>query len=231
MRRNVDLSDISDGKLYGDNDMVKADCRGCAGCSDCCRGMGDTILLDPYDVWRLTTGLGKAFADFLDREIELGVADGCILPHMRMTGARESCAFLDGEGRCSVHALRPGICRLFPLGRYYENGAFQYFLQTGECSASRSKIKVSRWIDTPDQRRYREFVTAWHYLLIDAQNCMQKKQDDMFQKELNMLLLKTFFLTPYDGKTDFYGQFEKRKEDFYALTLGNCQKLCGDRDS
>ena len=31
MRRNVRLEDISDGKLYTAQDMVRADCRGCDG--------------------------------------------------------------------------------------------------------------------------------------------------------------------------------------------------------
>ena len=29
MKRNVDMKDISDGKLYDLNDMVKADCNDC----------------------------------------------------------------------------------------------------------------------------------------------------------------------------------------------------------
>ena len=31
MRRDVDLNEISDGKLYTSNDMVKADCYDCRG--------------------------------------------------------------------------------------------------------------------------------------------------------------------------------------------------------
>ena len=40
MKRNIDLNEISDGRLYSSGDMVKADCHDCAGCSACCRGMG-----------------------------------------------------------------------------------------------------------------------------------------------------------------------------------------------
>ena len=36
MRRQASLEEISDGHLYGLNDMVKADCGGCSGCSACC---------------------------------------------------------------------------------------------------------------------------------------------------------------------------------------------------
>ena len=52
MRREQTLEEISDGKLYDSNDMVKADCHDCEGCCDCCQGMGDSVLLDPYDVYR-----------------------------------------------------------------------------------------------------------------------------------------------------------------------------------
>lgn len=56
MKRNVTLEEISDGNLYEANDMVKADCQDCKGCSDCCQGMGDTVILDPLDVHRLCAG-------------------------------------------------------------------------------------------------------------------------------------------------------------------------------
>ena len=45
MRQNISLAEISDGHLYKANDMVKADCGGCEGCSQCCRGMGRSIIL------------------------------------------------------------------------------------------------------------------------------------------------------------------------------------------
>ena len=36
MEREIDMKEVSDGRLYGPRDMVKADCGGCAGCSQCC---------------------------------------------------------------------------------------------------------------------------------------------------------------------------------------------------
>ena len=51
---NRDLLEISDGKLYGNNDMAKISCHDCAGCSSCCQDMGESIWLDPYDVFQLT---------------------------------------------------------------------------------------------------------------------------------------------------------------------------------
>ena len=212
MERNVSMDEISDGRLYGLNDMVKADCRDCEGCSACCRGMGTSIVLDPLDIYRLTAGLGESFEKLLAGGVELNLADGLILPNLRMAGEKEQCVFLDERGRCGIHPFRPGICRLFPLGRYYENGGFSYFLQTGECAKeNRSKIKVSKWIDTPDLTRNQQFTLQWHDLL----HAMEERltgEDEGKQQEENLLLLRLFYLLPYKGTTDFYSQFMERME-------------------
>jgi Fe-S-cluster containining protein len=213
MRRNVTLEEISDGRLYGPTDMVKADCHGCIGCSKCCKGMGSSIILDPYDVHRLTTGLGKSLQELLAQgAIELHVVDGCILPNLAMTGPGESCTFLNAQGRCSIHAYRPGICRLFPLGRYYqEDGDFKYFLQVGECDdKTRTKIKVQKWIDTPYLKRNHTYLCAWHKLLKDVENAAGDMEDEEKAKGLNLGLLRAFYLMPYTQEEDFYEQIERR---------------------
>ncbi|MFR3530888.1 MAG: YkgJ family cysteine cluster protein, partial [Lachnospiraceae bacterium] len=120
MLRELDFNEISDGKFYQSQDMVRADCGGCKGCSSCCRGMGSSIVLDPLDVHRIASGLGKSFDELLASHLELQVVDGIILPNLKMTGPGEACTFLNDQGRCSIHPLRPGICRIFPLGRYYD---------------------------------------------------------------------------------------------------------------
>ena len=84
MERRIDLAEISDGKLYGAEDMVKADCGDCEGCFACCQGMGDSILLDPYDICRLSEGLGKSFEELMKEAVGLKMADGLILPYLKI---------------------------------------------------------------------------------------------------------------------------------------------------
>lgn len=212
MRRNINLEEISDGKLYDLNDMVKAGCGDCIGCSSCCQGMGDSIVLDPLDVYRLTASLDRSAESLLTDCIELGVVDGLILPHMKMAGSDERCVFLNEAGRCRIHAERPGICRLFPLGRYYENGTFRYFLQTKECARqNRTKVKVSKWIDTPQLKENQEFIAAWHYFLKECEEMIAQNGEE-FSKNLNLYLLRRFYLMPYDRADSFYEQFGKRME-------------------
>ena len=97
MRREVTLEEISDGRLYDANDMVKADCQDCKGCHDCCTGMGDSVLLDPYDVCRLSRGLRKIPEELIGSVLELGISDGNVLPHLAMCGTEEKCVFLNQE--------------------------------------------------------------------------------------------------------------------------------------
>ncbi|MCI6005135.1 MAG: YkgJ family cysteine cluster protein [Blautia sp.] len=222
MRREVDIEEISDGKLYELNDMVKADCHDCEGCCDCCQGMGNSVVLDPLDVHRLSVYLKKEPERLLEGEMALDVFDGNILPHLCMTGQKESCIFLNGEGRCSVHPARPGFCRLFPLGRYYEEHSFKYFLQIHECpKTNRSKIKVRKWIDTPDLKQYEKFVADWHYFLKDVQEVLYGTEDTELIKNLNLYVVNRFYLKPYDSEEDFYPQFyERLDEGKKLLSLG-----------
>ena len=209
MLRNVDLSEISDGKLYDANDMVKADCKGCEGCSACCRGMGKSIVLDPLDVHRLTTGLGVPFEALLSQHIELNVVDGLILPNLKMTESADACPFLNGQGRCSIHAYRPGICRLFPLGRFYENDNFRYFLQVHECPMpNKTKVKVGKWVDTPQLEQYEAYIRKWHSFLETVEKMLPQMPEEQV-KNVNLFVLKLFFLKPYEAG-DFYSQFQER---------------------
>lgn len=217
MLRNIDLNEISDGNLYTSNDLVRADCGGCHGCSDCCQGMGDSIILDPYDMDQLYRGAGLQPEDLLLRVAELSIVDDIILPHLKMTGERGCCPFLSEAGRCQIHAFRPGFCRLFPLGRLYKDGSFSYFLQTKECKKTRrSKIRIKKWLGIPDLPRYEDYVCNWHYLLMDLQSHIERTNDEAYQKQVSMYVLQNFYLTPYPEE-GFYEAFQERYE--------TCKKL------
>lgn len=211
MIRNTDINDISDGRFYEASDMVKLGCNDCEGCSDCCYDM-EALMLDPMDLYRLQTGLQRSFEDMLDQEIELARADGLILPKMKMTASakgRSACSFLNAEGRCSIHPFRPGICRLFPMGRYYENHDYKYFLQVNECvKKGRYKVRLSQWLDTPDLDSYHDYIVDWHYF---AKSLGEKTPllTEESRKDVLMYVLRLFFQTPYQAD-DFYPQFYSR---------------------
>ena len=151
--------------LYDGNDMAKIGCHDCEGCSSCCRGMGQSILLDPGDLFWLQQATGQSFAQLMQEKIELYVEDGLILPAVKMQEDTDCCGFLTAEGRCGIHAFRPGLCRLFPLGRNYDENGLRYFVLEDACTVrNRTKVKIRKWLGVAEPARYEAFLTTWHDL-------------------------------------------------------------------
>lgn len=222
MLREVTMEDISDGRTYELNDMVKCDTGDCKDCHKCCMGMGTSIILDPIDIVRLKYTLGFSFEELLKMNyIELNMVDGLILPNIKMNES-DMCSFLNESGRCSIHKDRPGICRIFPLGRVYDDKAFKYFVQKGECikEANLIKIKVKKWIDTEQASQNQKYIMKWHSFIRNIGDKMLKLRNsgrgeilnDIAMYVLNEFYVKDFTLTDRVGE-----EKENYIDDFYNL--------------
>ena len=217
MKREVRVEELQ--KLYTCHDMAKADCGGCHGCHACCQGMGSSVIVDPYDMYQLERGLGASPQVLIGQGyLELNLADGLILPNLKMAGEEEQCVFLNEQGRCRIHSFRPGLCRLFPLGRVYEDDGFKYYVQLYECPKPvKTKVKIDKWLGIPDIKKYEEFVLAWHWLLKWCQELIEQAPDmvrEDVRKKITMSMLSVFYMTPYDEKISFYDQFTVRRDQF-----------------
>lgn len=80
----------------------------CNRCLTCCRFK--TIQLNPYEVARMARNRGISTTEFIEIFTE---KQGTVL-RFKEDG---TCVFLGAEG-CGVHADRPLVCRLYPLGRH-----------------------------------------------------------------------------------------------------------------
>lgn len=220
MLRDTSLEEISDGRIYGPNDMVRADAGGCENCHKCCTNMGNSIVLNPLDVYNLKLATGLDFNGLLGAGyIELNMVDGLILPNLRM-GENGACSFLNEEGRCKIHSYRSDICRLFPLGRIYkEDGSFGYILQTKECAKTNlTKIKVKKWLDRDNLSEYDSYISRWHSLIRKLGSRMLELRERGTAEQLNeiaMFVLNAFYVKEI-VKDDAYKDFEdaiKKAED------------------
>lgn len=222
MLRDKGIEEIYDGHFYTPDDMVPVGCSDCAGCSACCRNTADTIILDPFDMYMLSKGTGKAFRDMIEKEIEIRLVDGLILPnlmqHHEGTGkeaaAEDCCPFLSSAGRCTIHPYRPGMCRLYPMGRYYwEDGSgFTYILQKDECTGrEKTPVLLRDWLDVRDLPRYEAFVQDWH----DFKKSAEKAGTILTERSRDSVaryILQIFFVHPYLTDKDFYPQYDARMD-------------------
>ena len=85
-----------------------------------------------------------------------------------------------------------------------------YFLLDQACeNKSRSKVKVSKWLGIEPAEKYHHFVLQWHDFRREMVEILSAADEEQ-AKQLNLYLLRTFYLTPYDTSDDFYQQFEHR---------------------
>ncbi len=209
--------------LLDHNDMAKLGCGECNGCSACCRGMGQSILLDPYDMFQMQMALNMDFSSLMQEKIELCVEDGLILPVVRMQPDTDACGFLDQKERCRIHTHRPGLCRLFPLGRKYDENGMHYFLLEDACQIpNRTKVKIRKWLAVPMLSSYEAFLTVWHDLRRDIQEQIRERCQEAFTQKVNVSFLEIFYQKRYDETGDFYGQFEDRRNIFAAIWQQMC---------
>ena len=208
MRTLKTLEGISDGKLYEIEDYVKADTCGCNGCYTCCHQVGDLVELTPFDVYEIVTYVQKSFDELLGNKLALQTNNKMLLPYLKMEGETQQCSFLNESGRCSIHGHRPNICRLFPLGRVYENDDFKYFLQVGTCVMPDLKeIKVKEWIGIANYEENKTFILEWYKLLKALKFRMKFVYDDAELQAMNTYLLDTFYRLEVKEGEDFYTAF------------------------
>lgn len=208
MRTTNILNEISDGKLYDIEDMVKADTCGCNGCSDCCKDVGDLVVLTPFDIYEMTTYLNTDFDKLLGDKILLRENNKITLPYLKMQDENKNCSFLDKNGRCTIHLKRPNICRLFPLGRAYQDNDFKYFLQVDNCPKDELKdVKVSQWINIENYNENKKFILEWYKFIKALTFRLKFVRDEKEIAHINEILLDNFYRVKIDN--DFYKSFEE----------------------
>jgi Fe-S-cluster containining protein len=197
-------------KFYDLQDMARIGCNDCRGCHACCQGMGDSVVLTPYDVHVLSVNLGKSVDALFGEWLQLTIVDGLLQPSMAMNGVGERCHGLDAQGRCSIHGFRPSICRLFPLGRQYTENGIKYFVLEDACpAAGKTKVKISKWVEREEFKEHEEFLIQLHTFKKQCLNKLEEIQDATYHKQLFMLVLQLFFRKPYtEGR--FYEEFLER---------------------
>ena len=197
-------------KYYTLQDMARIGCNDCKGCHTCCQGMGDSVVLTPYDVHVLSIQLGLTVDELFGEWLQLTIVDGLLQPSMAMNGVGERCHALDGAGRCRIHAFRPSICRLFPLGRQYTEDGIQYFVLEEACpAAGKTKVKISRWVERPEFKEHEQFLVQWHAFKKICMTCISESESQDYHKQLLMYVLQLFYRKPYTEGA-FYTEFLER---------------------
>ena len=107
--------------------------------------------------------------------------------------------------------FRPGICRLYPLGRSWEDGDFRYILQVNECThCSGTKIKVKKWLGIADLPAYEQFCRSWHNFLEQVRAFLDHSDPEgKYRRQICVWILQEFFLCDWETD-DFYASLNEK---------------------
>jgi hypothetical protein len=75
---------------------------------------------------------------------------------------------------------------------------------------NRSKVKVCKWLDTPELKKNQQYLIDWHAFRKKIECILGEMSDENQKKTITMFLLNTFYINPYDTEQDFYLQFYAR---------------------
>lgn len=144
----------------------------CRRCLRCCHHK--IIHVDPYEIARLARNRGVTTTEFRARWTVDGA--GTTLAQTD-TGA---CVFLGTEG-CTVHADRPLVCRLYPLGRHVVVGGEERFshltahpLSEGEYSENGT---IAKFLDEQDAALFIRAADEYLQWFDDAINALSRDPD------------------------------------------------------
>lgn len=214
---NFDIDYIQKNRL-GLDDTFDFECRQCG---KCCHNRYD-LILTAHDIFRIARHLGIMPLEVIEKNCESYIGDESRIPVVRAKPKLHDgvCPFLRRE-KCSVHAAKPVICAVFPLGRVYssDNEEF-YFFQKVPCG-DKVTHTVQEWIQEFGIPETDAIGRLWSDAIIWLARYMKKTKQ--YQNDtLNLIWDAMFHLLylNYDIQESFETQFKKNFNKLRLLLNG-----------
>lgn len=109
------------------NKVTSNDIFQCQQCGNCCIGYGGTYVT-PKDI--------KAIAKFINTESETFVVDYCQLSNNKPVlkiGDNGKCIFFDDKTQCTIHPVKPRMCRAWPFIKNVLRAPGNWEIMSGAC--------------------------------------------------------------------------------------------------
>lgn len=204
----------------------------CTACGKCCTHRDD-VLMSPDDIYRASKHLGMRTVDFCKQFCTCHMGPDSLLPIMSpiMKGRIEKCVFLENK-KCAIHAAKPSVCELYPLGRLRkpEEGKVIYFMQPMDCGKKDEAHTPREWLSTTGLERSESVSLLWAEAITE----MTRRMRGMFLETcderrlyvrdvLYRLILFRMYLN-YDTDKEFVPQF---KENLNAVreAMGEAEEM------
>ncbi len=205
----------SDAVPLADTDPVGLSC-GTDGCpSNCCKN-GPHIVLNPYEIALICGASRISYEDLLDI-VETGRANGFPLV---MLPRDPACYFWTGRG-CRIYNARPLACRLFPLGRVFEDGRSHIVLpDRNSCQglASQPDRTLADYLQGQDTKRQIEMADRWIEFVTEMEML------DLPDKPVTSVAFHMLVYSPDTPPSDDAAHMPASPEEKFLLRLATARR-------
>jgi len=205
----------SDAAVLGPSDPVQLSC-GTAGCSANCCTNGPHIILNPYEIALICRAAGMSYEDLLDL-VETDRVNGFPLV---MLPREPACPFWTDSG-CRIYGARPLACRLFPLGRVFENGGSSFVLPgRNQCSGlvPETALTLADYLREQDTETQVRMADAWIEFVTEVERL------NLPDKPVTSVAFHMLVYSPDTPPTTDEAQAPATVEDRFLLRLATAQK-------
>jgi Fe-S-cluster containining protein len=185
---------------------LKFKCKQCGKCCD------ETIIqLAPYDIKNICNALKITTKEFHEKYSMFRPFDQIPRCYLRN---RPKCPFKENKN-CTIYLNRPLRCRLFPLGRVYENNEVFIVLPEEKCMGFNTgkKQKISEWLEGQSVFNLDKESADWNNFLIKL------KDNPIIKKEGFKEMFKEVFYNfndPNVSMKELYENFNQKILDSFV---------------
>ncbi len=205
----------------------------CKMCGKCCIHRED-VLLNPFDIYRMSEALGKEPSDVFVEYCEayLGRSSKMVVVRLKPVGSAMRCPFLR-DRKCAIHKNKPTVCALYPLGRALEaekkdadsnvdimSCGVQYILQTPMCNDKSETHTVREWLNDFNLAEQDAFFKTWMQLVVDCGKVVRafEEQERIETADIFLTFVLRVMYLQYNTAEAFMPQFERN--------VSVCREVC-----
>lgn len=193
--------------------------------TNCCQDV--TIVLTPYDVLRLKTGLKISSGEFLDQHTIVIPKKGHLIPLfiLKMNESDKKCPFVSQEG-CTVYQDRPWPCRMYPLN-LNDDGTYSLIADASKCFGLKEDetTKISDWLKQQGIEPYEEMNEYLSSLTIQLQSQKMDIDNPQIQQMTVMALYNIDRFREFVFKSTFLDRLEVEPEILEAIKENDTELL------
>ena len=186
--------------------MTKADrfCFECVpeSCDLRCCTTGHPLVLSPFEVHRISKFTGISYDILEDDYFKESYDPGNGFPLVTIN-REKVCPFLKNR-TCSIYTVRPLVCRLFPLGKLFNNGFSYVFLSENACAGfdAPTRQTVTGYRKKQDTAIYDKMWEVWVDFINSAET-IGMPDNSLFRSVFAMMTYNTDIppagLSPQEG--------------------------------